>query len=160
MSAKKVKCKATWHWPLVCCSALGLMLAACSSGPPAQSSHTASIPSIPSTTTYTPQTFVVHFDSGQAELTPDDRQTMASVADTAKSGARVTIVGKTDTMGGTANNLSLSERRAQKVRNDLVAAGVPENQIQLAWTGESNPNVPTRNHVPNQQNRAVNIQVE
>jgi len=145
---------------LVCCSALGLMLAACSSGPPAHSSHTASIPSIPSTTTYTQQTFVVHFDSGQAELTPDDRQTIASVADTAKSGARVTIVGKTDTMGGTANNLSLSERRAQKVRNDLVAAGVPENQIQLAWTGEIDLNVPTRNHVPNQQNRAVNIQVE
>ena len=139
---------------LLCCSAIGLTLAACSSGPP---NHTASIPS---TTTHTPQTFVVHFESGQAELTPDDRQTVASVADTAKSGARVTIVGKTDTMGGTANNLSLSERRAQKVRNDLVAAGVPDDQIQLAWTGEIELNVPTRNNVPNQQNRAVNIQVE
>lgn len=142
---------------LLCCSAIGLTLAACSSGPPAHSSHTASMPS---TTTPTPQTFVVHFDSGEAELTPDDRQTIASVADTARSGARVTIVGKTDTMGGTANNLSLSERRAQKVRNDLVASGVPDDRIQLAWTGESELNVPTRNNVPNQQNRAVNIQVE
>ena len=141
---------------LLCCSAIGLTLAACSSGPLAPS-----ISNVPSPgPSHAPQTFVVHFNSGQAELTPDDRQTVASVADAAKSGARVTIVGKTDTMGGTANNLSLSERRAQKVRNDLAAAGVPDDQIQLAWTGESELNVPTRNNVPNQQNRAVNVQVE
>ena len=141
---------------LLCCSAIGLMLAACSSGPPAPS-----IPNVPSpAVSRASQTYVVHFNSGQEELTPDDRQTIASVADTAKSGARVTIVGKTDTVGGTANNLSLSERRAQKVRNDLVAAGVPDGQIQLAWMGESDLNVPTRNNVPNQQNRAVNVQVE
>jgi len=161
MSANKVKCKATWHWPaLVCCSALGLMLAACSSEPP--SSSRASYPSTATVVTPRAQEFVVLFNTGEATLTPDDQQTLGTVATTMRTrpGARLTVVGKADTIGGTADNLSLSERRAHAVRNDLVAVGVPPDEIQVSWTGEGQPNVPTGNHVSEPRNRAVHIMVE
>jgi outer membrane protein OmpA-like peptidoglycan-associated protein len=160
MPVNSINRKATWHHrrALVCCSALGLMLAACSNAPP--SSSRASYPN--TATVATPQEFVVHFNTGEAALTPDDRQTLGTVAATkrAEPSARLTVVGKADTVGGAADNLSLSERRAHAVRNDLVAAGVSPDEIQVSWTGEGQPNVPTGNHVSEPRNRAVHITVQ
>jgi outer membrane protein OmpA-like peptidoglycan-associated protein len=157
MSTNKVKCNATSA--LVCCSALGLMLAACSSEPP--SSSRASYPSTATVATPRAQEFVVLFNTGEATLTPDDQQTLGTVATTmrARSGTSLTVVGKADTVGGTADNLSLSERRVHAVRDDLVAAGVPPGQILMSWTGEGQPNVTTGNNVSEPQNRAVHIMV-
>jgi len=149
---------------LVCSSALGLTLAACSNE--SSSSSRASYPNTATVAnpaaTRQGQEFVVLFNTGDAALTPDDQQTIGTVATTMRtgSGARLIVVGKADTVGGTADNLSLSERRAHAVRNDLVAAGVPADEIQLGWTGKDELNVPTGNNVPHPRNRAVNIVVE
>jgi OmpA-OmpF porin, OOP family len=146
MSTNKVKCKATWHWrALVCCSALGLMLAACSNGGDNQA-----------------QQFQVLFNTGQSTLTPEGHQTIATVAFTVRTepGARVVVVGKTDTIGGASENLSLSRKRAQAVRGWLVAAGVPPDQVLMSWTGEGQPNVNTGNNVSEPRNRAVDIMVQ
>jgi len=143
---------------LVCSSALGLALAACSSEPP--SSSRVSYPD----TVATPQAqeYVVLFNTGEASLTPDDQQTIGAVASTVRTGsaARLRVVGKADTVGGMADNLSLSERRAHAARNDLVAAGVPADEIRVGWTGKDELNVPTGNNVPHPHNRAVNIVLE
>ena len=132
---------------LVCSSALGLTLAACSSEPPSSSR-------VNSSTVATPQAqeYVVLFNTGEASLTPDDQQTIGAVASTVRTGsaARLRVVGKADT----------SERRAHAARNDFVAAGVLADEIQVGWTGKDELNVPTGNNVPHPHNRAVNIVLE
>ena len=49
------------------------------------------------------------------------------------------IVGHASTDGSTATNQSLSERRAQAVRDFLVRAGVPASRTQAYGRGESEP---------------------
>ena len=51
-----------------------------------------------------------------------------------------TIVGKTDSVGSADFNEHLSQRRAEAVFEALVYANkVPENRVQLRWTGERLP---------------------
>jgi OOP family OmpA-OmpF porin len=121
------------------------MLAACSNGGDNQA-----------------QQFQVLFNTGQSTLTPEGHQTIATVASTVRTepGARVVVVGKTDTIGGASENLSLSRKRAQAVQGWLVAAGVPPDKVLMSWTGEGQPNVNTGNHVSEPRNRAVDIMVQ
>ena len=51
-----------------------------------------------------------------------------------------TIVGKTDSAGSADFNEHLSQRRAEAVFEALVYANkVPEDRVQLRWTGERLP---------------------
>jgi outer membrane protein OmpA-like peptidoglycan-associated protein len=45
------------------------------------------------------------------------------------------------------------------VRDALMRAGVPRNQIAATYTGEQDLNVPTPNNTPEEQNRAVNLEL-
>jgi OOP family OmpA-OmpF porin len=130
---------------ILCSSMLGLALVGCSSSEPPP-----------------PAQYQVLFNSGHAALTPEGHQMIENVAAYVRTdpNLRVTIVGKTDTVGGPPENRSLSQQRAQMVRNALVFAGVPEGEMQTTWTGEGQLNVPTGNNVAEPRNRAVNIVVQ
>ena len=52
---------------------------------------------------------------------------------------KVSIDGHTDSVGTDAYNQSLSERRANAVREYLVKAGVPASQLSTHGYGESKP---------------------
>ena len=56
-------------------------------------------------------------------------------------------------------NELLSLRRAYKVRDDLVKAGVPIERIEIDSYGESRPAVPTADEVPELRNRRVEVTV-
>jgi outer membrane protein OmpA-like peptidoglycan-associated protein len=77
----------------------------------------------------------------------------------AEPGARVLVVGKADTLGSASQNWSLSRKRAQAVKDSLVAAGVPPDEILMSWTGEDQLNVPAGNNVSEWRNRSVDIMV-
>ena len=48
-----------------------------------------------------------------------------------------TVIGKTDSAGGDAANLRLSERRANTVRTAVWHTGtIPAQRIETRWTGE------------------------
>jgi hypothetical protein len=54
-----------------------------------------------------------------------------------KSGARVTIVGRTDPTGSPAYNMQLSQKRAAAVHDALVATGeVTPDRIDTSWAAE------------------------
>jgi outer membrane protein OmpA-like peptidoglycan-associated protein len=152
MSAYKPTCH-QWRTAspaLICCSALGLVLAACSNGEP---------PSYPDTAGN--HQFQVPFSTGRSALTPYSQDLIATVAHTvrAEPGARVLVVGKADTVGSASQNWSLSRKRAQAVKDSLVAAGVPPDEIRMSRTGEDQLNVPTGNNVSEWRNRTVDIMV-
>jgi OmpA-OmpF porin, OOP family len=105
------------------------------------------------------QEFIVFFDFNKATLTPAGRQVVVAAAAAFKAGGspRIDASGYTDRAGTAQYNMGLSERRADTVRDALVAQGVPATAIATAWHGEENPRVPTPDGVREPQNRRVEI---
>ena len=69
-----------------------------------------------------------------------------------------TIVGKADLVGSADFNEHLSQRRAEAVFEALVYTNkVPENRVQLHWTGEHLPFTSTADEQAESQNRMVAI---
>jgi len=81
------------------------------------------------------------FDFDKAELRPDARAALDDLAKKSKDmNLEVEIaVGHTDRLGSTAYNQRLSERRAQAVKEYMVAQGVPANRIYSEGKGKSQP---------------------
>ena len=59
-----------------------------------------------------------------------------------------------------ANNMRLSMRRAQSVKNELMRLGVPEKDIVMVAKGETEPLVQTNDGVREPQNRRVLIEFQ
>jgi OOP family OmpA-OmpF porin len=83
----------------------------------------------------------VTFEVNSAQLTDGSRPTLARVAaDLVKyPGLRIEVQGHTDSSGADAYNMKLSEKRAQAVREYLVAQGVPARQVEARGYGETQP---------------------
>lgn len=67
------------------------------------------------------------------------------------------MIGHTDRSGAKEFNMALSRRRAQRVRDLLVAEGIAPAAIRLAFHGEGNPLIPTADNVPEPRNRRVEV---
>lgn len=65
----------------------------------------------------------------------------------------VTIEGHTDERGTREYNLALGERRAQAVKNVLVALGIPASRMQTISYGKERPAVPHEDESSYAQNR-------
>jgi OOP family OmpA-OmpF porin len=81
------------------------------------------------------------FDFDKAVLRPEGR---AKLDDLVSKMAGVSLeviiaVGYTDRIGGDAYNLSLSQRRAQAVKDYLVSKGIEPNRIYTEGKGKANP---------------------
>ena len=69
-----------------------------------------------------------------------------------------TIIGKTDSVGSAAFNEHLSQQRAAAIFEALVYDNkVPENRVQLRWTGERLPYISNADEQAESQNRMVAI---
>ena len=73
--------------------------------------------------------------------------------------ATVTIEGHCDERGSTEYNLGLGERRAKAVRDYLVAAGVPVEQLRTVSYGEARPFAPGHDKEAWSQNRRAHFVV-
>lgn len=105
-------------------------------------------------------THFVYFSTSSHALTPEDRNHIRDVAALMHSTPAfvATIVGKTDLVGSADFNAHLSQRRAEAVFEALVYANkVPEDRVQLHWTGERLPFVSTADEKAESQNRMVAI---
>ena len=93
-------------------------------------------------------------------LTPEDQDHIRVVATMMQSTPTfvATILGKTDSAGSADYNEHLSQQRAEAVFEALVYTNkVPENRVQLHWTGERLPFVSTADEQAESQNRMVAI---
>lgn len=90
------------------------------------------------------QTYVlaadVFFAFGSAELTDRARTETARIAAQIRDGGlrTLTVTGHTDSVGGDADNLALSQRRAEAVRAQLAAA-LPGVTLTAVGRGEAEP---------------------
>jgi outer membrane protein OmpA-like peptidoglycan-associated protein len=103
----------------------------------------------------------VYFRFDKSKLTGKGREVVdaAVKATNADQTRRVALVGKADRSGTDPYNMALSERRADRVRDAMVAGGVPANRIDVKWVGEREPPVPTANGVRDAQNRVVEVAI-
>jgi outer membrane protein OmpA-like peptidoglycan-associated protein len=103
----------------------------------------------------------VLFDTGKYTLLPGAREKLAKVAGILISypGLNIAVGGYTDNVGGDAMNQTLSENRANSVRDFLVQQGVSGNSVSAEGFGNSSPVASNDNSSGRQQNRRVELVV-
>lgn len=103
--------------------------------------------------------FIVFFDFDKAAITPEANRVIQQAAAAAKSNgsARIDLTGHTDLSGSGKYNQALSQKRADAVKAQLVAQGVPAAQIVTVAKGKTTPMVTTPDGVREPQNRRVEI---
>ena len=103
----------------------------------------------------------VTFATGKADLKPEARETLARLAGIVSLLPKLEFVieGYTDHVGSDAQNLTLSGKRAQAVREFLVAKGVPATAVTAKGLGEASPVAPNDSPEGRAKNRRVEIVV-
>jgi outer membrane protein OmpA-like peptidoglycan-associated protein len=101
----------------------------------------------------------VLFAAGKAELQAAATATLDSLLASIKQepNRRIVVEGHTDASGRSADNLGLSQRRADAVKQYLVAHGVPADHITAVGRGEAGPIAGNATADGRQQNRRVDI---
>ena len=106
-----------------------------------------------------PNQYIVLFDFDKSNINKAGKAVIEQVlADAAKMGTvSISATGHADRAGSEDYNMALSLRRADSVREALIAGGVAADKITVAGRGESEPAVPTPDGVKEQANRRVVI---
>ena len=83
----------------------------------------------------------VHFATGSAELNAEDKAMLDDVVPQLKKLHFINgeIEGHTDSVGGSAMNQRLSERRAKAVSDYLAAHGISGGRVTTVGYGETKP---------------------
>ncbi len=105
--------------------------------------------------------FVLYFESGDAQLTPDSLALLPQILDNAaqRAHADLSIVGHSDTMGPAERNVVLSLRRAQAVAELLQGRGLQAQALTVESHGERNLLIPTPDETPEPRNRRVEVTI-
>lgn len=103
----------------------------------------------------------VLFATNKYTLKPDAQVSLAKVATILQlyPGLRVQVEGYTDSTGAPAYNQTLSENRADAVRDFLVQNGVPQGNVTAQGFGATNFVADNSTAAGRQQNRRVNLVV-
>ena len=101
----------------------------------------------------------VLFDTGRSQLMGNAAATVAKLADFLKRYPQRTaaIEGYTDSVGSSASNHDLAERRAGTVRDALTQLGVPGSRLSTRALGEENPVADNATAAGRQLNRRVEV---
>ncbi len=108
-----------------------------------------------------PTSYTVYFETGTDTMTPASAQAFVGVKReiAERPAVEVMVIGHTDRVGSPAENDPLSRQRAELVRDQLVAEGVPVEKLEVAGRGEREPLVPTADDVDEPRNRRVEISI-
>lgn len=102
------------------------------------------------------------FDSGRAELKPrgaDELRALAAQRKALQSVETIRIVGYTDSTGPMPLNESLSQQRAQVVRDYLIQQGLNPARIEAIGMGPSNPVASNDTREGRALNRRVEVEI-
>jgi outer membrane protein OmpA-like peptidoglycan-associated protein len=101
------------------------------------------------------------FDTGKSNLKPQAKNNLDQMAAIMKKYPEnvLAVNGYTDNTGSNSVNEALSQRRAQAVKDQLVASGMPNSVISTYGKGPSNPIADNSSVDGRKQNRRVEIEV-
>jgi len=97
----------------------------------------------------------IFFDLDSYSVRPDQRRTVEQVAQwmNRHQNVQLTVEGHADERGTREYNLALGDRRANSVRDMLIAQGVPASRVNSISYGKERPEVTGSNEYAWQQNR-------
>lgn len=110
-----------------------------------------------------PKKYVVYFDFDSSAINQAGSEEIWKFLNDVKNingKYIVNIVGHADRIGNKKYNEIISKRRADTVKHYLVKNGIPENIINVKWSGNIDPMVITRNNFKEELNRRVDIQLK
>jgi outer membrane protein OmpA-like peptidoglycan-associated protein len=103
----------------------------------------------------------VLFTTGKSDLKPAAMAKLDQIADALRGKEQPMVVfGYTDNVGTYDNNMQLSQKRAQAVRDYLVTKGIPNDLITAQGKGPDNPVAENTSIDGRAQNRRVEIVVQ
>lgn len=104
---------------------------------------------------------IIEFESGKATLTPAGIAVLDEMAGALHQlqGVRVEVIGHTDNAGSRAGNLSLSQARAEAVKDYVVAKGIPAESIAVSGEGPDRPVADNRTPEGKARNRRIEFKV-
>ena len=142
--------------PLLAVAGAALLLAACADR------NQAVVAAASPQTAQPARNFMLFFPNDRAGVTPDGEAVVHEAAMLAKANpnARITVAGHADTFGNGPYNATLSQRRAEAVREALLRDGVSQAQINVIGHGEDHLLVSTKDGVREPKNRRVEIIVQ
>lgn len=108
-----------------------------------------------------PRRYILNFEIGSDRLTVQSRNMLPGFLSDLKQfpAPEVVVTGHADNLGGTAINDKLSLDRAKRVRDILVAEGIPGEAIQTVGRGAREPLVSAKPGAPEPRNRRVEIKL-
>jgi len=108
-----------------------------------------------------PTSFTLYFLEGRDELTPESKTELDKVFNELKRRPLpdIMVIGHTDSVGTLAFNDRLSLARAERLREMMVALGIPASRIQAAGRGKRELLIRTDDNVAEARNRRVEINV-
>jgi outer membrane protein OmpA-like peptidoglycan-associated protein len=103
----------------------------------------------------------LEFESGSATIKTSSYSALVELADLLKRkpGWRLLVEGHTDNVESRANNIKLSERRAQAVKDFLVEQGIEPARIVTKGWGPDRPIAPNTTPEGRQKNRRVEFTI-
>lgn len=102
---------------------------------------------------------LVYFDFDKSEIRPEFRAMLSAHTDylVSNRGSGVMLQGHADERGSTEYNLALGQRRADAVREYMIAGGVYADQLEAISYGEERPRALGSNEAAWAENRRVEI---
>ncbi|MGB5601557.1 MAG: OmpA family protein [Gammaproteobacteria bacterium] len=103
----------------------------------------------------------VQFELNSSELTAGSSESLNNVVDKMNEydQLRIEIQAHTDSMGEAAYNMSLSEKRANSVRDYLIGKGIAGNRMEVKGYGETKPIADNDTRDGRAENRRVELKV-
>ncbi len=100
-----------------------------------------------------------NFDFNKATLKPEGKHILDGAIKTMKDNpnTRISIEGHTDSVGSHAYNMKLSERRAESVKDYLVAGGISASRMTTVGYGETKPIASNSTEEGRAENRRVDL---
>jgi outer membrane protein OmpA-like peptidoglycan-associated protein len=108
-----------------------------------------------------PKSYLLYFQSGGSELTPESEQTLAELRHDAQGRAapEIRVIGHTDRVGSEASNEALSLQRAQAIVEKFKGFGIQAKSFEVVGRGELDLLVPTADEVDEPRNRRVEVSI-
>ena len=104
-------------------------------------------------------TYTLYFEFGSEDLTAESARTLETILTevATREAAEILLVGHSDAPGTPEANMALSVRRAEHMRDLVVARGVPAGIVTATGVGDADPEISS--DVEEARNRRVEITV-
>ena len=108
-----------------------------------------------------PISFLLYFITGTDILTEESKIEFTRMLEELRRrpAPDILVIGHSDTVGAQDANDKLSLQRAERLKAEFIAQGIPALRVQAAGRGEREPLVPTGDNVDEPRNRRVEISV-